>query len=112
VLGQHHAALDVAKVGRHDEELTGKPDIEHLEGFKVGHILLGDALNRDVVDVDFVALDQVEQQVHGTFENVEFDLVEKIGYFGTGHRLAIATRLCGGVPGTSFSFDKLAGFLR
>ena len=112
VLGQHHAALDVAKVGRHDEELAGETNVEHLEGFKVGHVLLGDALDRDVVDVDFVPLDQVEQQVHGTFENVEFDLVEKVGHFGTRHRLVIVTLPRGRVPGKSFSFHRLKGFLR
>lgn len=75
VLGQHHPALDVAEIRGHHEELAGEPDVEQLEGVQIGHVLLRDPLDRDVVDVDLLLLDEVEEQVHRSLEDVEFDLV-------------------------------------
>ncbi len=69
------AALDVKKVGRHDDEFAGHVDVQLLESLEVFEVLPGDALDRDVVDVELVALDQIKQEIEWALENLELDLV-------------------------------------
>ena len=69
------AALDIEKVRRHDDEFAGHIDIQFLEGLQIFEVLPGDALDRDVVDVELIALDQIEQEIERALENLEFDLV-------------------------------------
>src|SRR4026207_2079195 len=69
------AALDVKKVGRHDDEFAGHIDIQFLEGLQVLEVLPGDALDRDVVDVELIALDQIKQEIEWALENLELNLV-------------------------------------
>ena len=69
------AALDVKQVRRHDDELAGDIDVQFLEGLQIFEVLPGDALDRDVVDVELIALDQIKQEIERALENLELDLV-------------------------------------
>jgi len=57
--------------GGHDEELARELDVDRVELREKAHVLLGDRRDRDVVQVDLVAPDQVQEQIHGAFERVE-----------------------------------------
>jgi hypothetical protein len=52
-------------------------EVEQAHELDVGQVLLGDARERDVVDVDLVALDQVQEEVERTLEALELDLVSR-----------------------------------
>src|SRR6267154_1637402 len=67
------AALDVKKVGRHDDEFAGHIDIQFLESLQVLEVLPGDALDRDVVDVELITLDQIKQEIEWALENLELN---------------------------------------
>ena len=43
--------------------------------FEIFEVLPGNSLDRDIVNVDLVALDQIQQQIERAFEDFEFDLV-------------------------------------
>ena len=70
---EEHAALDIHQRGRHDEEVAGEFEIVLLLRAQDLEILLGDLLDRDIVDIDLVLADQEEQQVQRAFEDVEAD---------------------------------------
>ena len=72
---QEGAALDVHEVRGHHDELRGEIDVENLEGLDVCEVLLGNPFDRDVLDIDFVLLDEVEEEIEGAFEDFELDLV-------------------------------------
>ena len=48
---------------------------ERAHRVEVLEVLLGDERDRDVEDVELVLLDQVQQQIERTLEDVELDLV-------------------------------------
>ena len=50
-------------------------DVQFLERLQIFQVLLRDSFERDIVDVDLVALDQIKQEIERTFENFELDLV-------------------------------------
>ena len=85
------AALNVKKVGRHDDEFAGHVDVQLLEGLQIFEVLPGDALDRDVVDVELIALDQIKQEIEWALENFELNLV--IGSM-SGRLLEQARRRC------------------
>ena len=68
-------AFDVKEVRSHDDEFAGHVDVQFFERFKIFEVLPGDALDRDVVNVELVALDQIQQQIEWALENFELDLV-------------------------------------
>ena len=68
-------AFDVKEVRSHDDEFAGYLDVQFFERFKILEILAGDAFDRDVVNVELVALDQIQQQIEWALEDFEFDLV-------------------------------------
>ena len=63
-----HPRLDVNERRRHHQELPGDVEVELLHHLEVAQVLLGDEHDGDVVDVDFVLLDEVQQQVERSFE--------------------------------------------
>ena len=69
------AALQVNEVRRHDHELARNIDVQLLERLQILEVLLRDPLERDVVNIELVALDQVKQQIERSLENLEPDLV-------------------------------------
>ena len=73
--GQEGPALQIHQIGRHHDELAREVDVQHFEGINVGDVLLGDALDIHVQHIQFVLPDQVEQEVEGTFEDIEFNFV-------------------------------------
>ena len=72
---QQAAALQVNQVRRHDDELARDVDVQLLEGLQIFEVLARDPLERDLVNVELVALDQIKQQIERTFEDLELDLV-------------------------------------
>ena len=69
------ATLEVEEIRCHDHEFTGHIDIQFLECLEILEVLGGDALNRDVIDVHLVPLNQVKQQIERSFEDLEFNFV-------------------------------------
>ena len=73
--GQKHARLYDHQRRRHHDELARDVEV-HLAGLVDElHVLRGDMLDRDVVDVELLAADEVEQQVKRPLEHVEVHLV-------------------------------------
>ena len=60
--------LDVDQGRRHDHELAGELEVQLAHQLQVLHVLARDGCDRDVVDVELVAPDQVQQQVQRAFE--------------------------------------------
>ncbi|MEY3395620.1 MAG: hypothetical protein RL346_1856 [Verrucomicrobiota bacterium] len=79
VAGKQGPGFDIHQIGGHHDEFRRKVDIQQLEGIDVIEILPGDLFNGNAVDVQLVFFDEVEQQVEGTFEDLELDFV--IGIF-------------------------------
>ncbi len=73
--GQEGAALDEHEVSRHHDEFPGQLDVEPFKGLHPGQILLGDPVDRDVLDIDLVLLDQEEQQIQRPVKDVKGDVV-------------------------------------
>ncbi len=72
---QQAAAFQVNQVRRHDDELARDIDVQLFERLQIFQVLPGDPLERNLVDVELVALDQVKQQIERTLEDLELDLV-------------------------------------
>src|SRR5262249_10560380 len=72
---QQTAALQVNEVGRHHDEFAGQFDVQFFEGLKIFEVLAGDALERNVVDVDLVLFDQIQQQVERPFKDLQLNFV-------------------------------------
>src|SRR5262245_12509747 len=83
-----------------------------LEETEVGEILIGDQCDRNVVDVDLVLLDQVQQEIERSFEDVE--LKTRIHTSPTASRtsriVSLATACARRLPSsiTSVTSDRLA----
>ena len=60
---------------RHHEEFTGHRQVQFLHHRQIVQILLSDQRNRNIVDVDFVFLDEVQKEIERTFEILDLDLV-------------------------------------
>jgi len=72
-LAFEHAAFDLHQRRGHDEELACGVDIDLCHAFEGDEELLGHAGDRDVVDVQFIAPDEKEQEVEGPLECIELD---------------------------------------
>jgi hypothetical protein len=57
----------------YDDELAGVVQVEHIDEFDVLEVLRGDLRDRNVVDIQFIALDQVEQEVEWPLEVLQLD---------------------------------------
>src|SRR5436190_2187676 len=73
--GQQAAAFQVNKVCRHDDEFARDLDVQFLESLEIFEVLAGNAFQRDVVNVDLIALGQIKQQIERALENFEPDFV-------------------------------------
>ena len=69
------AAFQINQVRRHHDKLARDVDVQFLERLEIFEVLASDALDRDFVNVDLVALDQVKQEIERPFKNLELDLV-------------------------------------
>ncbi len=80
-LGEEHSGLDFHECSGHDEEIAGDVDVEALviaellEVGDVGHVGVGDASDGDIVDIEFIALDQVEEEIERAVIDVELNAV-------------------------------------
>ena len=72
---QQAPALKINQVGRHHDEFAGHVDVQFLERLQILKVLLCDSLERNIVNVDLVALDQIKQEIERTLENFEPDFV-------------------------------------
>ena len=61
VTRQQHPALDMDEGGRHVDELGGELNVELGGPLDVFEVLLGDAGDGNVVDVDLLLTDEVQQ---------------------------------------------------
>ena len=73
--GQQLAALDVHERGSHDEKLAGDVEVELAHDLDVLDELRSERGKVDLVDVHFLLLDEIKQQVERTLEDLEFDFV-------------------------------------
>ena len=77
-LGEEHGAFDFHEGGGHDEEVAGDVDVEAVlvahgsEHVDVAHVAVEDAGDGDVVDIQLVALDEIEEKVEGAVIDVQF----------------------------------------
>ena len=67
--GKEHAALDIQKGRRHDEKFTCDVHVLVIHLMDIFEVLVGDLDDRNIVDVYFVFLNQVHEQVQRTFEH-------------------------------------------
>ena len=74
-LGQGGPAFDFDEGTGDDEEVAHEVEVERLKDIEELEELLGDFRDRQVEDVQFLAADQVQEQVHGAAEAVEFDAI-------------------------------------
>ena len=72
---QQHPALDHHQRGGHDQKLAGDVEIQHAHDVEIRHVLRRDPLDRDVVDIDLLAPDQIEQQIERPFKHLQIHLV-------------------------------------
>jgi hypothetical protein len=77
-----HLRLDVDEGRRHHHELAGHVEAELLHHVQVLHVLARDGCDGDVVDVDLLALDEVEQEVERTLEEGQQDPRRVLGQDG------------------------------
>lgn len=73
--GEEGSGFEVHEVRGHDDKFGGEVDVEEFKGVDVVEVLLGDALDGDGVDIEFVLFDEVEEEVEGAFEDFEADFV-------------------------------------
>ena len=71
---QEHARLDLGQHGGHHQILGGQFEAQLRHQLHVLHVLVGDDGDRDMEDIQVLALDQVQQQVQRPLEGVEKDL--------------------------------------
>src|SRR5271170_3031626 len=64
---QQHLRLDVNQHGGHVDKIGRHIHVQLANLFHVGEILLGDAGNRNIVDVNILLANQIKQQVQRTF---------------------------------------------
>src|SRR5437870_2086770 len=69
------AALEINQIGRHDDELARDVDLQFLESLEILEVLARDSFDRNIVNIDFVAFDQVKQEIERSFKNFELNLV-------------------------------------
>ena len=74
------AGLELDQRRRDQQELGGHIEIAALHALELGQVGVDDLRQRDLVEVDLVAQDQVQQQVQGAFEDGRVH--------GDGHRSA------------------------
>ncbi len=75
VAGQQAPGLQLDEGGGDEEELGGDLEIDRLHAVELGQIGVDDPLQRDLVEIDLLAQDQVQEQVEGTLEHRGLHLV-------------------------------------
>src|SRR5205807_3753580 len=69
------AALQINEIRCHDHELARDVDLQLFESLEIFKILARDSFDRNIVNIDLVALDQVKQEIERPFKNFELNLV-------------------------------------
>ena len=90
---QQGAAFDVEKIRGHDDELAADLDVDGLHRLEIFEVLPGDPLDRNVINIHLVLAHEVEQEVERSLEDVEFDLVSRVGH-GPGSKTALTALGC------------------
>src|SRR5215475_5906005 len=68
-------AFEINQIRRHDDELARDVDLQLLERLQIFQVLLGNAFDRDFVNIDLVAFDQVKKEIERALENLELNFV-------------------------------------
>jgi len=69
------STFQVDEIGRHNDEFAGNLNVQFFERIDVFEVLTGQSLERDFINIDLVALDEIEQQIKRPFENLESNFV-------------------------------------
>ena len=72
---EEHFGFDVDERGGHVDEVGGDVDVELFELVQVIELLGGDFGDLDIVNAHFLLLDEIKQQVQGTFVGGDRDFV-------------------------------------
>ncbi|MNI54550.1 hypothetical protein D3C73_1094480 [compost metagenome] len=70
-LRQQELALYGQQGSCHDQKLTGNVQLQFLHSLQIFHVLLGNLADRNVLDVDFRFVNQVQEQIERTFERLQ-----------------------------------------
>ena len=87
-LREQHPRLDEDERRSHGEEAACQLQIERLRSPKVSEILLGDLMDRYVVNIDPILRHKVQQKIQRPFEDRKIHL---IFFFDRSHLLARTT---------------------
>jgi hypothetical protein len=71
--GEQEAGLDPHQGGRHHQELAGHIEVEKAHRLDGLQVLAGDMRDRDVVDINLIALDEMKKQIERTLEGLELE---------------------------------------
>jgi hypothetical protein len=74
---EQRLGLECQERGGHDEELGRHLEVGMLHGFEMLQVVLGQARDRHITDVDTVLADQREQELEGPLEDVQTDLIRR-----------------------------------
>ena len=80
--GQQAAAFQINEVCRHHDEFAGKFNIQLFERLKIFEVLASDALERNIVDIDFVLFDQIKQKIETILRRVAAGSIRFSDLFG------------------------------
>ena len=67
-LREQHPALDVEERGRHDHKLTRDVHIRFFHPGDIREVLVGNGHNRNIININFVNINQVQQEVQRALE--------------------------------------------
>ena len=63
-----HSAFNIKKCGCHNKEFTHNSKIFFLHGMNILHILIRDLYDRYVIDIYFIFIDQMKEQIQWSFK--------------------------------------------
>ena len=74
-LGQQQLAFNFDQSGCHDQKLAGQFHIDPFNLFEIAKVLVGQLGDGDVVEIDFMALDQKKQQVQWAVVGIKLNSI-------------------------------------
>ena len=72
---QQHPGLNHHQRGGHHDELARHIKVQLAHHLDILHVLLGDAADRNVVDIELIAANKVQQQIQRPFKDLQIHLV-------------------------------------
>jgi hypothetical protein len=59
----------------HNQVFSGQIQVKRLDYFKILKILLGDQCYRNIININFIFLDQIQKQVERTLKYIQLDSI-------------------------------------